>query len=87
MKSDMKRKVKQILHANGFVDLTEIVEIKCLKNDGKTEEDLEENLDEVVEGEGCLFKLLLKNGGVVSLKVIMIIIVIIMIIMLQNFCY
>ncbi|CAB4488022.1 unnamed protein product [Rhizophagus irregularis] len=68
MKSDMKRKVKQILHANGFIDLTEIAEIKCLKNDGKTEEDLEENLNEEVEGEGCLFKLFLKNGGIVSLK-------------------
>ncbi|GES72911.1 PH domain protein [Rhizophagus clarus] len=68
MKSDMKRKAKQILHATGFIDLIEIVEIKCLKNDGKIEENLEENLDDEVEGEGCLFQLLLKNGGIVSLK-------------------
>jgi hypothetical protein len=77
IKSDMKRKVKQILHAKGFIDLIEIVEIKCLKNDGKTEENLEENLDEEVEEGGSLFQLLLKNGGIVSLKVIIIMMMII----------
>ncbi|RIA97755.1 Pleckstrin homology domain-containing protein [Glomus cerebriforme] len=72
MKSDMKRRIKQLLCAIGFIDLIEIVEIKCLKNDGTIEENLEEeNLEEeeqVNDGEGCPFQLLLKNGGIVTLK-------------------
>ncbi|CAG8654638.1 17866_t:CDS:2, partial [Funneliformis caledonium] len=60
MNSDMNRRVNQILCAKGFIDLTEIIEIKCL------EEVLE--ADEVNDGEGCTFKLLKKNGKVITLK-------------------
>ena len=71
MKSDIKRRVKQIYYAKGFIDLINVVEIKCLKSDGKTEENIEENLgdEEVNDGKGSLFQLLMKNNRVVSLKV------------------
>ncbi|CAI2183773.1 16620_t:CDS:2 [Funneliformis geosporum] len=60
MNSDMNRRVNQILCAKGFIDLTEIVEIKYL------EEGLE--ADEVNEGEGSPFQLIKKNGKIITLK-------------------
>ncbi|CAG8666706.1 18693_t:CDS:2, partial [Racocetra fulgida] len=73
IKADVKRRVKQILNAYGFINLIDAIEVRPLINDNNEDTCENDNLgdkskERKYEGKGCPFELVMSNGMTIVLE-------------------
>ncbi|CAG8616465.1 28246_t:CDS:2, partial [Racocetra persica] len=73
IKADVKRRVKQIFNAYGFINLVDVKEVRPLINDNNEDTCENENVgdkskERKYEGKGCPFELVMLNGMTIVLE-------------------